>query len=360
VMTCVGIDDYPGPAAAFTDFFDLFPPEQITPFMGRVQFGEGSGGYTPCSPSTCSVIAEAIDVNPNTINLNSSGRYVSASIELPSGHDPADVIVGTVRLNGQIQATESLVIGDFNQNGVPDFTVKFPRAEAESVLPEGNEVAITITGSVDECTFTGTATVRIIRPKLHHPNGGESYIAGVRTLVEWDNPNGWTVDHDQIHYSVDGGDTWTLVADQVIGQSYVWAVPQELTQNGRLRVVLFDDQGVMGYDSSDGAFTVSAATTGLPENIPTRHRLYQNSPNPFQSATRVAFDLPEEGKVTLKVFDLNGRVVRVLADEWYPAGTHEVPWNALDAGGKPVSAGIYFLHIAAGSFTDTKRMYLQR
>jgi hypothetical protein len=358
VASCVGIDNS---SVAMTNLLDLFTLQEIDPFLGRVQFGTGTGGYTPCSAGAiCSIGATDIDVKPNNLNLNSGAKFVSASIELPSGYDPADVPVGTVKLNGSVEATE-LTLGDFNHNGVSDFTVKFLRQEVEYILPEGDQVQVTITGSVgDNCKFAGTEAVKVLRPHVVHPNGGESYAPGATALVEWTNPNGWSVDHAQIHYSADGGDTWAMVADQVTGESYSWAVPQEATQNGRIRVVLFDAQGVMGYDTSDGPFTVSTATTGLPETIPMRHRLYQNSPNPFRGATRVTFDLPEEGKVTLKVFDLNGRVVRVLADEWYPAGKHEVPWNALDAGGKSVSAGMYFLHIAAGSFTDAKRMYLQR
>ncbi|HET9232690.1 MAG TPA: FlgD immunoglobulin-like domain containing protein, partial [Candidatus Eisenbacteria bacterium] len=154
--------------------------------------------------------------------------------------------------------------------------------------------------------------------------------------------------------------SWSLVSGNVTGTSYVWAAPPEPTQNGRLRVVLFDALGVMGYDSSDGPFTVRTSTTGIGEGLPTVHRLYQNSPNPFQGATRAAFDLPEGGKVTLKVFDLSGRVVRVLAENWYPAGNHEVRWNAQDAAGHAVAGGIYFLHLDAGSFSDTKRMYLRK
>jgi len=94
--------------------------------------------------------------------------------------------------------------------------------------------------------------------------------------------------------------------------------------------------------------------------MPTQYRLHQNAPNPFRGATWASFDLPEPGHVMLKVFDLTGRVVRVLADDDYPAGTHDVSWNATDAGGKPIAGGIYFLHVNAGSFSDTKRMYLQK
>ena len=137
--------------------------------------------------------------------------------------------------------------------------------------------------------------------------------------------------------------------------------------------VTFSPSGV-GVNNTDLSFhsndpdsiqTVSVtgsgtSTTGVADALPTVHRLYQNSPNPFQRGTRTAFDLPEPGKVTLKVFDLSGREVRVLADAWYPAGNHEVIWNARDAAGHPVAGGIYFLHMEVGSFEATKRMYLRK
>jgi len=346
----------------YTNFLNLVPPIPLESLFGRVQVGSGSGGFTPCSQIPCVNPIATLDVDPNTMNANSGGKYITAFVELPSEYDPSQVVEDSFWLNGSVAAVPgSLQIGDANENQVLDFTMKFPRDAVEATLEEGDQVPILIAGLINEtCTFTGTDVIRVIRPHLHHPNGGESYIAGAYTMIEWENPHGWSVNYAQIYYSPDSGDTWDLMADQVTGESCAWRAPTEPTESGRLRVVLVDDQGVMGYDSSDGPFSVRTSTTGIGDAIPTAHRLYQNSPNPFQSATRVAFDLPEAGKVTLKVFDLNGRVVRVLADDVYPAGTHEVSWNALDVGGKPVSAGIYFLHIAAGSFTDTKRMYLQK
>jgi len=302
----------------------------------------------------------AMEVDPNTINAGAGGNYVSAHLEFPSGYDPAQVQLDTVLLNGTVAASPDFFdIKDWNHNHVPDLTVKFDRDAVEASLPEGNEVPISITGLIDASCFAGTTTVRVIRPKLNHPNGGESYVAGVRALVEWENPQGWTVSYAQIYYSADGGDSWSLVADNVIGTSYVWAAPATPTENGRLRVVLVDDAGVMGYDSSDGPFAVRSST-GIGDAIPTSSRLYQNSPNPFQSATRIQFDVPEATRVTLKVFDLPGREVKALADSWFPAGSHDVSWDARDAAGHPVAGGIYFIQLQAGSFTDTKRMYLQR
>jgi hypothetical protein len=150
-----------------------------------------------------------------------------------------------------------------------------------------------------------------------------------------------------------------LAADNVAGTSYVWAAPADPTTNGRLRVVLIDGDGVLGYDSSDDVFAVRSST-GVGDAIPTVRRLYQNSPNPFSNVTHVRFDTPEAGLVLVKVFDLTGREVRLLADTWYPSGSHEVSWDARDATGHLVAEGIYFLRFQAGAFIDTKRMYLQR
>ena len=317
---------------------------------------------TPVVFHVCQVQVAAIDVDPNTLNSGSNGNYITANVELPAGYDPSQIDIGSVRLNGTVPAApQFFTVGDWNNNGVPDVAMKFPRGAVEAALTEGNQVPITVTGDIDDtCTFTGTDVVRVIRPNMTHPNGGESYIAGVRVLVEWDNPHNWTPSYAQIHYSADGGNAWTLVADHVSGTNYVWAAPQEATVDGRVRVVLIDGQGVMGYDSSDGPIIVKAGTTGIAETLPTVHRLYQNSPNPFQGATRAAFDLPEAGKVMLKVFDLNGREVSVLANGWYPPGNHQVSWDARDGAGNSVAGGIYFLHLETGSFEATKRMYLRK
>jgi hypothetical protein len=301
-----------------------------------------------------------MDVDPNTINLQSGGNYVTAHLEFPAGYDPAETHLETMLLNGTVTpSSDFFEINDWNHNHVPDLAVKFPRDAVEASLGEGEHLQVSITGVIDDTCFAGTTSVRVIRPHLNHPNGGESYLAGVRTLVEWDNPIGWTVSYAQIYYSSDGGDSWSLEADHLRENSFVWAAPEEPTQNGRLRVVLIDDYGVMGYDSSDASFVVTPATTGVGNTVPAIARLYPNSPNPFHEVTHVTFDLPSESQVKLVVLDLSGRVIRVLADGRYPAGTHEMSWNGRNEAGRTLAAGIYFLQMKAGSFLAAKRMYLR-
>lgn len=82
-------------------------------------------------------------------------------------------------------------------------------------------------------------------------------------------------------------------------------------------------------------------------------------PNPFNPQTTIAFDLPTQGMVTLRVFDLAGRLVRVIVGgEQYSPGRHEVIWNGRDDTGRPVASGTFFCRLESGSFSETKRVAL--
>ncbi|MFH1680818.1 MAG: T9SS type A sorting domain-containing protein [Candidatus Eisenbacteria bacterium] len=69
------------------------------------------------------------------------------------------------------------------------------------------------------------------------------------------------------------------------------------------------------------------------------------APNPFSSETVVRFGLTERENVDLRVYDVRGRLVAVLADEAFPAGEHRVTWNGRDEGGRAAAAGTYFVRL---------------
>jgi hypothetical protein len=108
-------------------------------------------------------------------------------------------------------------------------------------------------------------------------------------------------------------------------------------------------------DPGDGT-TEEGATTDLPSGG--GFVLFQNAPNPAVGSTAISFNLPVEAKVTLRVFDATGALVRVLSDRVYPAGQHRVSWDGVNERGRRVSAGVYFYSIEAGSFAATKKMLL--
>ncbi len=87
--------------------------------------------------------------------------------------------------------------------------------------------------------------------------------------------------------------------------------------------------------------------------IPSRYELSQNYPNPFNPSTNINFDLPTDGRVSIKLFDLSGKEVATLVNEVKTAGYYSVNFNA--AG---LSSGIYFYNISANNFTATKKMTL--
>ena len=94
--------------------------------------------------------------------------------------------------------------------------------------------------------------------------------------------------------------------------------------------------------------------------LPKAFFLAQNSPNPFNPATMISFNLPEGAseQVSLKVFDLRGRLVRTLVDGAGEAGTYSVFWDGRDHAGRRVSSGVYLYRMQAGEFIQTRKMVL--
>ena len=87
--------------------------------------------------------------------------------------------------------------------------------------------------------------------------------------------------------------------------------------------------------------------------IPVNYNLYQNYPNPFNPVTNIKFDLPKNGSVTLKVFNILGRELTTLVNEKIGAGSYETEWDGL---GYP--SGVYFYKLQAGNYSETKSMIL--
>ena len=102
------------------------------------------------------------------------------------------------------------------------------------------------------------------------------------------------------------------------------------------------------------------AGAGHVEDLPQAFALKPNKPNPFESATVIAFDLPKPSAVRLEVVDVQGRVVRILTDEAWPAGHHSIVWNGDNDAGEATGSGVYFVRIQAGGFTAKTKMLRMR
>jgi len=98
----------------------------------------------------------------------------------------------------------------------------------------------------------------------------------------------------------------------------------------------------------------------LPSDAPpvARNTLSQNYPNPFNPTTTIAFSLKERGAASLEIYDVSGRLVRTLAAEELPAGSHVKVWDGRDNAGQASASGVYFYKLAVTGFSQTKKMVL--
>ncbi|HEY6907687.1 MAG TPA: T9SS type A sorting domain-containing protein, partial [Ignavibacteriaceae bacterium] len=103
------------------------------------------------------------------------------------------------------------------------------------------------------------------------------------------------------------------------------------------------------YLASDGTTGIDSRNDAAVQNF----MLDQNYPNPFNPSTKIKFQIAAPGMVTLDVVDILGRHVATLVNENKPAGEYEVNFNA---GSLP--SGIYFYHLNAGQYSQTKKMIL--
>lgn len=93
----------------------------------------------------------------------------------------------------------------------------------------------------------------------------------------------------------------------------------------------------------------------VPTSLPAEFKLSQNYPNPFNPSTSIAFTVPQKSDVAIRIYDLLGREVALVASGVREAGNYTVAFNA---GNLP--SGIYFYKLIAGEFVETKRMILAK
>ena len=90
------------------------------------------------------------------------------------------------------------------------------------------------------------------------------------------------------------------------------------------------------------------------------YRLSQNTPNPFDQTTGISFELPTSSYVSVRIYDMTGRVVRALTEAPAGAGVHSLAWDGKNDNATEVPSGIYFYKLTAGSFNAAKKMILIR
>lgn len=111
----------------------------------------------------------------------------------------------------------------------------------------------------------------------------------------------------------------------------------------------------------DGLKKISANEISLEgSEFITDYALHRAYPNPFNPRTTIAFDLPEEARVEIVVYDLMGREVWKSAKANYSPGTYSVVWNGTNHSGQSVGTGVYLVRLNSAKFTATQKILLMK
>jgi len=117
-------------------------------------------------------------------------------------------------------------------------------------------------------------------------------------------------------------------------------------QAGFYNWLLFVSQGV-GVKEKD--------TKG---GFPLVYRFLPLMPNPARGEVKIVFEIPTESRVTLRIYDPAGRLVRTILDDVKKSGRYKLIWDGRDKNGRALPPGIYFLMMEGGSFRKTQKLIL--
>jgi hypothetical protein len=99
-----------------------------------------------------------------------------------------------------------------------------------------------------------------------------------------------------------------------------------------------------------------SSTLGVNKPVPENFKIYQNYPNPFNPSTSIEYELPHGGDVSLIIYNIAGKKVSTLIDNFQSAGKHSIVWDGKNMEGHDVSSGIYLYSLKFGNFHQVKKM----
>jgi hypothetical protein len=201
---------------------------------------------------------------------------------------------------------------------------------------------------------------------LLEPNN-DSYLQTNRIKLFWEQPSRkteffpWEITFDlyiDTDYNFsnpqiikDIQDTTYTLDSLLAGKTYFWKVLAKNLAGDSL----WSTQQDWGFFIKQGATLVESSESELPQNF----ELCQNYPNPFNSSTEIRYCLSNgkaSYKVRLRIYDVLGRLVKVLVDQEQFAGSYIISWDGTDLGGNLVASGVYFYSLETGDLKLIRKM----
>jgi hypothetical protein len=320
-------------------------------FVNHTQTGAVIDGFTICHGSNTATAGGAMAFSGSTLTVRNC--YIEGNMNTGKG--------GALGFSGTSSPTFDTCVISGNHSDTGGGAI-FADAGSNPTL-----VGCTVSGNFTD-TYGGGAYVA---------NGGR--ITFDRTIL-WGNSattdggEAWTADasstvsfscSDVRSQGVGGGGSEVFSPDVMVSDP-LFCVPapgaQAPTTGGSYRVVGSSPvlgAGACGQRIGARGQGCTTTTTAVEETPLIRTiALEQNAPNPFNPETQIKFSTKSGGHVTLRIFDVAGRLVTTLVDRDLPAGPHSIMWRGLDDRNRQVATGVYFYVLRSAKDVLTRSMVL--
>ena len=275
-------------------------------------------------------------------------KYLVGKIEFSQ----PQALAADVSLDSTVSAYDASLILDYITRRIPSL----PYESEEDSLPSQNFVFSmpdVSANSNDEIIlpiyFKSSAEIASLEGELDYDKNLLSFysIQTAGALSEFDNID-YNFDNGKLKFAACG--TRTSVEDSLLLYVVFYnTTGQDISADVTLSKIKINEEETI--KDAAGSHLVTAINNE--DEIPAVYSLSQNYPNPFNPATEIIYSIPENGFVTLNVYNILGQLVETLVNETKSAGKYSVTFNA-----SKLSSGIYLYRISSGNYLETKKMML--
>ncbi len=300
-------------------------------------------------------------IGPKVFAAGSSGGYLSTdgginwTLTNGNGGFPSKVTIGAAFAQrstffaggtgtGVLVSTDGGTQWSVSDSGIP------VNANVSSIGGDGTNVFVATDVGFYRSTDDGTSWAAADSGIPAGTVFGISTVSGVPGYILFAAGGGGAYMNEFL--STDGGTSWKEIDQGMIPVNVSSAVIDSS------RIFIGVESGGSGFGEEWGVWywqlsPVTSVKGHSPNAEPSVFRLYQNYPNPFNPTTVISYKLSAISNVTLKVYDILGRVVATLVSEKQNAGNYSVTFD----GGR-LASGVYFYRLTAGNFVSVKKLVL--
>lgn len=231
------------------------------------------------------------------------------------------------------------------------------RSTADNSFTPNNDIGWGLVDAYRAILFHGPA----FSTKPEITKAGDAYTIQINA----DSKNGVDANEVYFGYQFPGGETAKeekMTADTELNSFQISLPDSVLGDSFQYYFKLTDQTGITAYHPNNAptdffTFTFSPSSVeGGDSSNPEIFQLAQNFPNPFNPGTKINFELKVSSKTSLTIYNTLGQKIKLLENKSLPVGQHKYFWNGTDENGRQVVSGVYFYRLAAGKFSQVKKM----